>query len=166
VTLPIDPISEFQADHYIRHNQRLEHLATLGLPLARRSVIEVGAGIGDHTSFFLDQECSVLTLDGTPGERDLLRKQYSWIDVHHLDPDDPDPGFAEQTEVVCCYGALPADAALGPQPPQRAVPARVHAKRRSRSSRNFPSTGPCLPPPASLRAQSSWRRARDSGIDC
>lgn len=107
MTLPIDPISEFQADHYFRHNQRrLEHLATLGLPLARRSVIEVGAGIGDHTSFFLDRGCSVLTSDGRPENVDLLRKRYSWIDVRHLDLDDPDPGFAEQAEVLYCYGTL------------------------------------------------------------
>lgn len=33
--MAIDPFAEFQADHYIRHNQRrLEHVATLGLPLA------------------------------------------------------------------------------------------------------------------------------------
>ena len=48
--------AEFHTDHYLRHNQRLlEHLATLGLPIAGRTVLEVGAGIGDLTSFFLDR---------------------------------------------------------------------------------------------------------------
>ena len=105
--MAIDPISEFQADHYIRHNQRrLEHLATLGLPLAGRSVIEVGAGIGDHTSFFLDRGCPVLTSDGRPENVELLRRRYSWIAVRQLDLDDPDPEFRERAEIVYCYGTL------------------------------------------------------------
>ena len=54
-TPTISPLEEFHGPHYLKHNQRRqEHLATLGLPLAGRSVIEMGAGIGDHTEFFLD----------------------------------------------------------------------------------------------------------------
>ncbi len=49
----MDPLASFATDDYRRHNsRRLEHLATLGLDLAGRKVLEVGAGIGDHTSFF------------------------------------------------------------------------------------------------------------------
>jgi hypothetical protein len=105
--LTIDPISDFHGDHYIRHNQRrLEHLATLDLPLAGRSVIEVGAGIGDHTSFFLDRGCSVLTSDGRLENVEQLRRRYHWIAVRQLDLDDPDPEFREQAEIVFCYGTL------------------------------------------------------------
>lgn len=87
----------------------------LGLPLARRSVIEVGAGIGDHTTFFLDRECSVLTSDGRAENVELLRRRYPWISVRLLDVHDPDPDFGEQAEIVYCYGTLyhltrPADA--------------------------------------------------------
>ena len=107
VTTAIDPVSEFGSDHYIRHNQRrLEHLATLDLPLAGRSVIEVGAGIGDHTSFFLDRGCSVLSSDGRPENVELLRRRYSGITVRLLDLDDPDPQFHEEAEIVYCYGTL------------------------------------------------------------
>jgi SAM-dependent methyltransferase len=107
MTKPVDPVSEFHASHYLRHNQRrLEHLATLGLPLASRSVIEVGAGIGDHTEFFLDRGCSVITSDGRPENVELLRRRFSWIDVRHLDLDDPDPAFRERADVVYCYGTL------------------------------------------------------------
>lgn len=103
----VDPIAEFQSDHYVRHNQRrLEHLATLGLPLAGRTVIEVGAGIGDHTSFFLDRGCSVLTSDGRPGNVEQLRHRFPWIAVRQLDLDDPDPEFGDVAEVVYCYGTL------------------------------------------------------------
>lgn len=58
------PLREFHSDYYLRINQRrLEHLATLPLPLAERSVLEVGAGIGDHTSFFIDRGCTVTITD-------------------------------------------------------------------------------------------------------
>jgi len=54
----------FLSYHYQRHNQRrLEHLASLGLDIAGCTVLEVGAGIGDHTSFFLDRGCEVVTSD-------------------------------------------------------------------------------------------------------
>jgi len=49
---------------YTRHNaRRQEHLATLGLELHGRTVLEVGAGVGDHTTFFLDRACSVLSIE-------------------------------------------------------------------------------------------------------
>src|ERR1700682_5619401 len=51
----------FHSSSYLRHNaSRQEHLATLGLDLNNKSVLEVGAGIGDHTTFFLDRGCEVL----------------------------------------------------------------------------------------------------------
>ena len=57
----------FRSDHYQRHNRRRqEHLATLELPIAGRSVLEVGAGIGDHTAFFTDRGCRVTATDGRP----------------------------------------------------------------------------------------------------
>jgi hypothetical protein len=112
----ISPREEFHGFHYLRHNQRrLEHLATLGLPLAGRSVLEVGAGIGDHTEFFLDRGCSVLTTDGRPENVEVLRERFPWIAVEFLDLDHPDPSFTYGAEVVYCYGTLyhlarPADA--------------------------------------------------------
>jgi len=103
----VAPLSEFHADHYLRHNQRrLEHLATLGLPLAGRSVIEVGAGIGDHTGFFLDRGCSVIATDGRTENVELLRRRFPTLEVSRLDLDDPDPAFGHSAEIVFCYGTL------------------------------------------------------------
>lgn len=60
-----DPLTHFTNSHYQRINQRrLEHLASLHLPLENRSVLEVGAGIGDLTSFFLDRNCEVVITEG------------------------------------------------------------------------------------------------------
>ena len=57
----------FRGGHYQRHNaRRQEHLASLQLDLAGKRVLEVGAGIGDHTTFFLDRECTVVATEPRP----------------------------------------------------------------------------------------------------
>jgi hypothetical protein len=102
-----DPLAVFNGWHYLHHNQRRqEHLASLGLDLADRSVLEVAAGIGDHTSFFLDRGCSVIVTEGRPENVKLLRTRYPELDVRRLDLDDPPADFAETAEVIYCYGAL------------------------------------------------------------
>ena len=45
---------------------RQSHLANLGLDLANKRVLEVGAGIGLHTPFFLERGCEVTVTDGRP----------------------------------------------------------------------------------------------------
>lgn len=103
--LPIDPLAEFRSDHYLRHNARvLEHLASLSLPLAGRSVLEVGAGIGDHTSFFIDRGCNIVTSDARPRNLRVLRERWPTIDARLLDLDEA-PALIS-AEVVYCYGTL------------------------------------------------------------
>src|SRR5262245_59527575 len=42
--------AQFHSDSYRRHNaRRLEHLASLRLAVAHATVLEVGAGVGDHS---------------------------------------------------------------------------------------------------------------------
>jgi hypothetical protein len=54
----------FQNPRYLRHNaRRLEHLASLNLDLWGKSVLEFGAGIGDHSLFFLDRDCHVISIE-------------------------------------------------------------------------------------------------------
>lgn len=99
----------FHADAYIRHNQRrLEHLASLGLDLFDKRVLEVGAGIGDHTGFYLDRGCSVLVTDARPENLLKLEDRFSSsanIRVARLDMDRPSP-LGEQFDLVHCYGLL------------------------------------------------------------
>jgi SAM-dependent methyltransferase len=62
--------SIFHSPPYLRITQRrLEHLASLGLDLFDKSVLDVGAGIGDFSSFYLDRGCSVLAVE--PREENL-----------------------------------------------------------------------------------------------
>lgn len=87
----VPPKNAFLSYHYQRHNQRrLEHLASLGLNMAGSAVLEVGAGIGDHTSFFLDRGCQIVASDARQGNIEILRSRYpTLVRVLHLDLDNP-----------------------------------------------------------------------------
>lgn len=101
------PRDLFLGYHYLRHNQRRqEHLATLGLPIHGASVLEVGAGIGDHTTFFLDRGCRVTVTEPREENLAVLRARYPDVDVLALDLDDPRDGPLGTFDIVYCYGVL------------------------------------------------------------
>lgn len=101
------PRDAFLNDAYIRHDKRRqEHLASLGLDLAGHTILEVGAGIGNHTSFFLDRGCTVLSSEAREENLEMLRARFPNIEVRHLDLDQPDKSFIDQFDVVYCYGLL------------------------------------------------------------
>ena len=100
-------IHEFVSDHYRRHNQRRqEHLATLQLPLDGRSVLEVGAGIGDHTSFFRDRGCSVTATDARATLLETLAARHPGVATLEWNLDDPAPRQLVPHEIVYAYGIL------------------------------------------------------------
>ncbi|MDX2243464.1 MAG: methyltransferase domain-containing protein [Leptolyngbyaceae cyanobacterium bins.302] len=101
------PNSHFQSDHYQRHNhRRLEHLATLGLNIHNSTVLEVGAGIGDHTSFFVDRQCQVTSVEAREENLNVLRLRYPELDTRQLDLDNPEFRFEQSFDIVYCYGLL------------------------------------------------------------
>lgn len=101
------PIAQFHSFAYLRHTaRRLEHLASLGLPIAGRTVLELGAGIGDHTHFFLDRGCSVVATDSRPENLAVLKRRYPTLRAELLDLEDPNRMPSEVFEVVHCYGLL------------------------------------------------------------
>jgi hypothetical protein len=102
----MDPFEVFWSSHYMRHNQRrLEHLASLGLPLAHQTVLEVGSGIGDHTSFFVDRDCQVVITEAQEQNLAVIRSRYPEFDVRQLDLNFPPPDPIE-ADIVYCYGTL------------------------------------------------------------
>ncbi len=97
----------FHSAYYLRHNQRRqEHLASLRLEIVGSTVLEVGAGIGDHTSFFIDRNCQVVVSEAREENLRFLRQRYPGLKVLHLDLDDPPERFNETFDIIYCYGLL------------------------------------------------------------
>ena len=102
-----DPVHAFHSHHYLRHNaRRLEHLASLEISVARMSVLEVGAGIGDHSHYYIDRECKVTITDARAQNIHYLKSRYPNCRVQLLDMESPDLIEGSPFEVVHCYGLL------------------------------------------------------------
>jgi len=108
----------FRSPWYQRHNQRRqEHLASLQLDLVSKSVLEVGAGVGDHTVYFLDRDCTVVSLEArrencqlfgeamqalnASGYSNASRSKLVQGDVESLNG-----AITGNFDVVYCYGLL------------------------------------------------------------
>ncbi len=97
---------------------RQDHLATLGLAISGRRVLEVGAGIGLHTAFFEERKCDVLSTDGSAVNLAEIRRRSPGRKTALLDLDDPgDITRLGRFDLVYCYGTLyhlsDPDGALG-----------------------------------------------------
>ena len=101
------PHDDFGSDAYQRHNtRRQEHLASLRIPVAERTVLEVGAGTGDHSGYFLDRGCTVTITEGRRENLDILERRYPGADIRQLDLENPVPLEGAPFDVVYCYGLL------------------------------------------------------------
>ncbi len=101
------PVATFHSPHYLRHNaRRLEHLASLRVDVAGRSVLEVGAGIGDHSHYYLDRGCSLTITEARSDNLRALRRRYPANSVQFLDLDRPTAVDGAPFDVVHCYGLL------------------------------------------------------------
>jgi len=101
------PVAYFQSNHYMRHNaRRLEHLASLRIPVAGKSVLEVGAGIGDHSHYYLDRGCTVTITEARADNLKVLRRRYPACQVQFLDLENPLAVEGSPFNVVHCYGLL------------------------------------------------------------
>jgi SAM-dependent methyltransferase len=86
---------------------RQEHLASLGLEIGGKTVLEVGAGIGLHTPFFLDRGCSVVVTDGNPQNVAEIRRRHPRLRVECVDLDGAaDLAALGSFDIVYCYGLL------------------------------------------------------------
>ena len=97
---------EFTNDTYQRYiHRRLEHLATLGLPIPGHSVLELGSGTGELTSYFIDRGCHVTATEVRADALEHIKQRYPFIRVCRLDLDAPDPSLG-RFDIVFCYGLL------------------------------------------------------------
>jgi len=100
-------LSFFTHDAYQRHNKRRqEHLASLLLPLSGKTVLELGAGIGDHTSFFLDRQCIVTVTDAREENIACVRARFPNIDSRVVDIEGDSTSDLSPHDIVYAYGLL------------------------------------------------------------
>jgi hypothetical protein len=100
-------IELFLTPHYDRHNRRRqEHLASLRINIQSKSVLEVGAGIGDHSSFFIDRGCNLTCTDGRAELLALLKEKYSSVKIIQWNVEEIPPEVLEPNDIVYAYGVL------------------------------------------------------------
>ena len=101
------PVYAFHSNHYLRHTaRRLEHLASLRLSVAGMSVLEVGAGIGDHSHFYIDRGCRITITEARAENLFYLKNRYPNCNVQFLDLESPSQVEGSPFDVVHCYGLL------------------------------------------------------------
>jgi SAM-dependent methyltransferase len=104
-----DPFAVFTAPNALAINHaRQSHLASLGLDLDNKTVLEVGAGIGLHTPFFLKRGCAVTVTDGRPENVAEAARRLPGVrtELVDLERDEPLDGRLGRFDVVYCYGLL------------------------------------------------------------
>jgi protein-L-isoaspartate O-methyltransferase len=100
----------FDSEGAMRINRaRQDHLASLGLELVKKSVLEVGAGVGWHTGFLERLGCRVVSTDGRPENvrEHLIRFPYREGSVFVADlAVEGSHGRLGDFDIVYCYGTM------------------------------------------------------------
>ena len=84
---------------------RLDHLASLGLAVNGRSALEVGAGVGHLSRFFLERGCRLVTTEARPENVAELRRRFPDVRSEVADVEDSLAPLG-RFEIVFCYGLL------------------------------------------------------------
>ena len=99
-------VESFDTDAALQINEtRLAHLASLELPLDGRRVLEVGAGVGRLTGFFIDRGCSVVVTEARSENVTELRRRLPTVDAKEADVEETLENLG-RFDVVFCYGVL------------------------------------------------------------
>jgi SAM-dependent methyltransferase len=99
--------SPFDAPHYEAITQaRMAHLEELRLPLAGRSVLDVGSGIGRLLDPFVSADCDVTCIDGRESNIEVLRREYPGRRAFTVDVETDALLELGQFDIVFCYGLL------------------------------------------------------------
>ncbi|KQL48743.1 hypothetical protein AN963_02790 [Brevibacillus choshinensis] len=85
---------------------RLDHLASMNLTLAGKSVIDVGCGTGRLTEFLIGQGASVFGVDGREDNIQQMRLFYSNVEVEVVDLETDDLLKYGPFDIVFYYGIL------------------------------------------------------------
>lgn len=102
-------VTVFDMPHTVALNKaELKHLATLGLPLEGKTVLEVGAGVGNLTHFFIRRRCDVTSTDGRPENvEEMKSRNLGLLHVEVVDlMSDRSHDHLGRFDIVFCYGVL------------------------------------------------------------
>lgn len=105
-----DPLPAFRDPSYIDINiARLDHLTSIleqmGDQAPTGSVLELGAGVGDHCSFWIDRGHRLTTSDGRPECVNVLKTRFPDNRARLMDLDAP-VASDERFDIVYAYGLL------------------------------------------------------------
>jgi len=101
-------LAHFSSPHYQEHNRaRLRHLESLGLPLSHSRVLELGSGPGDHTGFYAQRNCTVVSVDARQDCLSALNQRFPDVRTVLCDLNAPDQLLELGVfDIVHCYGIL------------------------------------------------------------
>ena len=85
---------------------RMAHLESLGLPIAGRSVLDVGGGVGHLAQFFVERGCKVMCVEGREENITDLRSRYPGLEAHLANVEADSLSRFGMFEIVFCYGLL------------------------------------------------------------
>jgi len=108
-TIEHPSLADFRTEHYEGLNRaRMQHLSSLGLPLENRSVLELGAGVGDITEYFVERGCEVAAIEGRRSNIETFERR--WADAPNVRVLEADlnhpPDLDGRWDVVFAYGIL------------------------------------------------------------
>lgn len=101
-------VQEFFGLRYLKHNAaRLLHLQSLNLDLNNKKVLEVGAGSGDHTLFYLFKGCDILATDARKDLVEFIKERLE-CKTAVLDVEKRPELIVKlgQFDIIHCYGLL------------------------------------------------------------
>jgi len=98
----------FFNNEYQKHNvARLQHLESLKLNLDNKTILEFGAGVGDHTIFYLFKNCQVFPTDARKELVDFIKERLGVVgETIDAERDFEKIKLLPKFDAIHCYGIL------------------------------------------------------------